>query len=319
MRANEFVVEKSNTFDKIGNWANKQVIDRKALDKAKVRKKNVPEIAKQLHQILAAKASKLANNPDQIKQMVIDTLSKSLRVNVAQHNEEFGNSVEKVIAALTGSPASIQSDGMFKLVQDVVDKSFDVGDQRDDDEEDEVEPEIEPEVEPEPEEPKAENSETVADLIDALKDYMIHTNPEDTMKATEADRRDFIRRELVNHGIKDEEQQEDVIDELMNDTDMPFNLALDPEFRGLVYSPKGTRHVKGGIEENIAFVKSNDKWSQWAIGPNSTWKYKEVVSDRQEIRQLESLARATTGDVIPMTFRQDETGGVKGMYKVSSR
>jgi len=121
MRANEFIV-KENIFDKIGDAANKSVIAQQSREKANVRKKNVPGISKALHKILVAQVGKLSNS-GQITHMVTQTLSKALKVDVTRHSETFGNSVDALISALAKSP---ESNGMFDLVQDVVDKSFDV-------------------------------------------------------------------------------------------------------------------------------------------------------------------------------------------------
>lgn len=125
MRASEFLIEKS-VFDKIGDAANKQVLGRRALDKAKVRKKNVPGISDALHKILVAQASKLSGSPEEMKKMVTDTLSKSLKVDVTKNPDQFGDSVEKLVNVMTYR--ADDADAVGALLQDVVDKSFDVKD-----------------------------------------------------------------------------------------------------------------------------------------------------------------------------------------------
>lgn len=134
----------------------------------------------------------------------------------------------------------------------------------------------------------------------------------------------FVDRQLeankAEEALDSQEQIDDLKDSIMQDPNMPWNYKPETEFRALVYSPGGTRYVKDAISgENNAYVRNQGQWSRWKIGPSSTWKFQELLTDPKIIKQLEVAADEKSTDIVPLTFRQDDVEGKEDYYRVTSK
>jgi hypothetical protein len=158
-------------------------------------------------------------------------------------------------------------------------------------------------------------------FYDNLKEFMFRKTHEDLDLYDPDSVAKFVEHNIDEHkaelGIKSKEQAEKIVDAILRDPDMVFNFEPQKDFRGLAWSRKGLRYTKDAAHgENVAYVQDeNDKWSEWEIFPNSSWRVYKQVANSSQVKSLENLK----SEMIPRQFRQDVTGGQTNLYRVTTR
>jgi len=348
MRANEFITE--NPIGELSTWLQKQSIGRKMKDRSKAQKAKLPLIAKQVQKLLASRVAQIAtSNVEDKQQALVDEvksiMARSTKVDIEGNSGLFNDSMDSLIDAIIADPNGVASSKHVRaFISDVVNKSFSVkmtgqasleqfnkffqAGRRDGLSDEDAAKNAAEKSGYDPADidtstmPTGTQTNTtasgvdIAELVEKIKDHMIENPSKFTNRDTAAE---FVEYQLEINKLENNEERDAIIDQLMNDEDMPFKLELGGEFRALVYSPSGTRYKQGDDADNIAFVRKDSKWSQWEIGPRSNWRFMKRVTSKRDLSGLITLAKQATSDMTPLTFRQDDTEGQTNLYRVSAR
>lgn len=130
MRANEFII-KENIFDKIGDAANKQVIQRRQTDRASVKNKNLPSITKAVQDILASQVAKFLNSAkdtggvdrDSLNQLVSTSLSKLLKVNITDN--KYRAELNELVTLIASAPGTVaQNKQITSSIAEIAEKAI---------------------------------------------------------------------------------------------------------------------------------------------------------------------------------------------------
>ena len=284
MRANEFLIE--GPVDKAGDWMNKQVIDRKQMDKAKARKQNVPKIAKMiqqqletsLHRLFAKHAQEpIENIHEEVPLLITKYLSKALKVDVMKNPDAFGDSVEELLTSLDTELDNFgTSDTILKHITNVVDKSFDA---------------------------KSEYSSINKKLIAQLREKKKDMEPKEA------------RQTILTYAKKqghDNDTANQIADEVLGDrTDQDSRDEGPDEFEAEVFLINGN-YTKRAEGKQKAYVNRDGKWSIWRLAKRDIWEFETSVANDTEDAAIEKLIADSDVQPIPMSF--DRTDGQT--YKV---
>jgi len=301
--------------------------------------------------------SNVEDKKQELAKQVMSVMSRSTKVDIEGNPELFKDSMDALLSAITADANGVASNSQVRtLITDIVDKSFSVkmsGTNRMDKFKQELAAGLKAGKDPEdalndaaessgldpddfdtstmpdvgtgpatpvpsgPIDPNAgEGSVYYEDLITKVKEHLAANPAKFSNRDTAAE---FVDAQLEDNGVEDPEVRDAIVDAIMHDKDMPFNLGFEEEFRALVYSPNGTRFKQGDDVDNTAYVKHKGMWTRWEIGARSNWRFMEKITSKRDLAGLIDLAKKATSDMTPLTFRQDDVEGSQNLYRVSAR
>ena len=262
MRANEFLIEGPK------DWMQKQILGREQLDKAKVKRQNIPKIVDALQEILVTRVQQ--SDPKAIPKTITDALSKALKVDVTQHQEVFGDSVRQLITAMQAG----RIDQVTDLLTAVVTKSYDV-----------------------------ENSTGTAKLIAALKQKVEGMEPEEARKTIvelmikqgrSLEAAEDIADEVlgpITPGPRADPEGEDEAEP-----------AVPGQRVAKVYYPNGAYDENHGGEQ-LAFIQNNQGgWSMMQMSKENEWAMLDKVEAGKTQQDIIKIIRANQLEPVKLAF-----------------
>lgn len=250
------------------DWMQKQIIGRDQIKKAKLRKQNVPKIVDALQGILTTVVQQSAKNPSAIPKIITDKLNKSLKVDVTQNQEVFGDSVQQLVSALQAG----RTDQLTDLLTAVVDKSFDV-----------------------------EKSSVSSKLIDALKQKIKGMDPAEARKTIV----DLMIKQ--GRGLEEAEDiADEVLGPIQPTPNAEPDAEAEPAVPGQrmakVYYPDGAYdEMRNG--EQIAFLQNKGGgWSMMQMSKENEWAMIDKVEAGKTQQDIIKIIRLNQLEPVKLGF-----------------
>jgi len=283
MRANEFIME--GPLDKLDNAMQGQIIGRQQKNRANVKKRNLPEITKAIHEVLAAKVKTLVDtgNADGaiVQQLVTKVLNKMLKIDV-QSAGTYRRDLSALVGAVLESPQTIiDNPAISKIINTIADKAISTHD-----------PEYKL-IDP-----------ALRKKLDVLTKNEQNKKKQYKIVITHLTKKENMQEKLARDAAE-EYFQDEVHYDPSDDTESDADTNLT-QFVADVFFIEGTYNTKKEGKQKV-YVNRKGKWSLWRMAKKNLWEFTTSVADDTEDQAIETLIRQSELAPIPMTFtRKDD-------------